>query len=150
MKSTFDTIGFLTTAAVDIDGELTDLDQLITEFSIPGTDPQRARRQYNHISSLLTGIMYTVGYLEENETRQGIEGWLEQMQTRLGERRPPILAALYSDKLHKQVRITACHASDGDLIYYELEIDGQHRSRRTRLEEIRDTLREMAGETAAA
>ena len=110
-------IPFVAGMMIDVADELHDLDA-----AIAAKDADEVRHQYNHISSLLTGISYVVGYTSGDEKAEVIEQ-IEELKDLLESRWLEGMDICWSAKLQKPVHVIAYYHADGTKTY-ELVIDG--------------------------
>lgn len=81
MKATFDIFGFIQGMSLDVMDEINQLDKAIEK-----NEKNEVRRQYNHCESLLTGIRYSLDYIEEDDIRQNLRKTVDEMRDILRER----------------------------------------------------------------
>ena len=76
----FDAFGFVQGMSLDVNDEITTLEKLLEEAIITnGANAESIRKQYNHINSLLTGIRYTIGYIECESIRKKLIETIDKM-----------------------------------------------------------------------
>ena len=75
MKTEFNVLSFVQGMTYDVTGEFNDL-----EKEIEMKDKNGIRKQYNHCSSLLTGIKYALDYIEDEEMRNDLKKSVDEMR----------------------------------------------------------------------
>ena len=128
----FNAFQFVSGMSIDVNDEFNDLDEMI-EGGVQKAD--EIRRTYNHLTSLLQGMKYAIGYIAEDETRKEVEATITDMENILKEKRAKCASIIWMSKLGKEVKIITNHLADGTKMY-ELTVDGQPCARNNNLDGI--------------
>ena len=137
----FNSIQFAAGIAVDFNGELEDLHDMIKDRKA-----EDAKRQYNHLSSLITGMKYTIGYIADKEAQEELNELMEDFEKQLSWEKSAVLALIYSEKLDSKVTIITHHKANGETTY-SLVIDGVAECGHLSLDLIKAHLAEKEAET---
>ena len=77
----FETTDFIQYMSLDVMDELRELEE-----HIDNKDAKNIRKQFNHCNSLLTGIRYTLEYIEDKDTRAELQRAVDNMKELLESR----------------------------------------------------------------
>ena len=137
----FNCIQFAASIAVDFSAELEELQDMIKERKT-----EEAKRQYNHLNSLFTGMKYTIEFLADEETKEELNELMEDFEKQLSWEKPAVLALIYAGKLNSKVTIITHHKANGETTY-SLVIDGVEECGNLSLDLIKAHLAEKEAET---
>ena len=77
----FETTDFIQYMSLDVMDELRELEE-----HIDNKDAKNVRKQFNHCNSLLTGISYTLEYIEDEDIREELQRTVDNMKELLKSR----------------------------------------------------------------
>ena len=77
----FETTDFIQYMSLDVMDELRELEE-----HIDNKDAKNIRKQFNHCNSLLTGIRYTLEYIEDEDIRAELQRTVDNMKELLKSR----------------------------------------------------------------
>lgn len=98
----FNAFQFVAGMSIDVNDEFNGLDELM-EGGVQKAE--EIRHTYNHLTSLLQGMKYAIGYIAEEETRKEVEETITDLENILKDKRARCAAIIWTSKLGKEVKI---------------------------------------------
>lgn len=135
----FNVIQFVATAAVDLNGEFEDLENLVEEGA---EKVKEIQRQYNHLDSLIQGMEYTVEFISDDETCEEVGEFLKDQRKYLMNLLPACLQVVWSEKLGEKVEIMTTYRADQSK-YHILSVGGRPEGTFEKIEDLSKHLKTL-------
>ena len=134
----FSAFQFVANLASDLNGEITDLENLLEQ----GTDKaNEIANTYRHLGSFIQGVSYTIDFIEDDETRHEIADVIKEWQDNILGYRAKCMEIVYSVKVGREVGITTRFEASGDKMY-TLYIANDNKLTTSKLDDVRDYINE--------
>lgn len=134
----FSAFQFVANLASDLNGEITDLENLLEQ----GTDKaNEIANTYRHLGSFIQGVSYTIDFIEDDETRHEIADVIKEWQDNILGYRAKCMEIVYSVKVGREVGITTRYEACGSKMY-TLYIANDSKFTTSKLDDIRDYIHE--------
>lgn len=105
---------FVASLAADLNGEITDLENLLEQ----GTDKaNEIANTYRHLGSFIQGVSYTIDFIADDETRHEIEDVIKEWQDSIAGYRAKCMEIVYTVKVGREVTITTRYEASGSKTY---------------------------------
>ena len=130
----FNAFMFVSHAASDLNGEFTDLENLMEQG---GDKAREIGNAFQHLVSLIQGMEYTIDFIEDDEARHEIVEVINEWQETLMGYRAGCMKIIYSKRMGQDFDILTKHEADGTRTY-TVSIDGYPRFTGKSLDEVRD------------
>ena len=134
----FSAFQFVANLASDLNGEITDLENLLEQ----GTDKAKEiANTYRHLGSFIQGVSYTIDFIEDDETRHEIADVIKEWQDNILSYRAKCMEVVYSAKVGREVAITTRYEASGSKTY-RLYIANDDKLACDNLDAVRDYINE--------
>lgn len=133
----FNAFMFVSHAAADLEGEFTDLEELLEQGQAKAHE---IANSFRHLESLIQGMKYTIDFIEDDEARHEIGEVIEDWRNTLLTYRASCMMIVYSKELGKKFSIITMNHLDGSTTY-TVSIDGENRITCNTLDDVRDYYR---------
>ena len=130
----FNAFMFVSHAASDLNGEFTDLENLMEQG---GDKAREIGNAFQHLVNLIQGMEYTIEFIEDDEARHEIVEVIKEWQETLMGYRAGCMKIIYSKRMGQDFDILTKHEADGTRTY-TVSIDGDPRFTGKSLDEVRD------------
>lgn len=133
----FSAFQFVSNLASDLNGEITDLENLLEQ----GTEKAKEiANTYRHLGSFIQGVSYTIDFIEDDETRHEIADVIKEWNDTILSYRAKCMEIVYSAKVGREVVITT--SFEGYSKTYRLYIANDDKLTCDNLDAIRDYINE--------
>ena len=134
----FSAFQFVANLAADLNGEITDLENLLAQ----GTDKAKEiANTYRHLGSFIQGVSYTIDFIEDDETRSEIAAIINEWNDNLMGYRAKCMEIIYTEKVGREVVITTRFEANGGKMY-TLYIANDNKLTTSKLDDVRDYINE--------
>ncbi len=134
----FSAFQFVANLASDLNGELTDLENLLEQGTDKATE---IASTYRHLGSFIQGVSYTIDFIEDDETRHEIADVIKEWQDNIASYRAKCMEIVYTVKVGREVGITTRYEACGTKTY-TLYIANDDKLTCDNLDAVRDYIHE--------
>lgn len=134
----FSAFQFVSNLASDLNGEITDLENLLEQ----GTEKAKEiANTYRHLGSFIQGVSYTIDFIEDDEARHEIADVIKGWEENLTSYRAKCMEIVYTEHVGREVAITTKYDACGGKMY-TLYIANDSKLTTSKLDDIRDYIHE--------